>query len=144
MTLAKLVAAWNDFFFKPVSPLPYAVFRILYGFLMLQLLFIQLLPDFEFWYGEQAIISVNAVTKYFWHHPIFDFMALTGNDPTGLHIFFAVTAISLRRQKCQGKNCVQNNEEGDNDLEKTFFRKLAPRCSLAHSLGNSFNTAKYI
>ena len=33
MTVRALIRGWNDFFFKPQSPTPVALFRILYGLL---------------------------------------------------------------------------------------------------------------
>jgi hypothetical protein len=48
---------WNDFFFEEQSPVPLALFRIVYGLLvMMTLLF--LYPDWLAWYGRHAWISL--------------------------------------------------------------------------------------
>ena len=52
--------AWNSFFFTPQSPLPLAVFRILYGVVVIATLLL-LRPDWLAWYGPHAWVSMTAV-----------------------------------------------------------------------------------
>ncbi len=94
MKLAQITDAWNEFFFKPQSPLPIAVFRILYGLLVLQCLIIQLLPDFEFWYGEKGIVLGTTSVTHFWRQPTFDLFSITGGSPLGLQIFLGCTILA--------------------------------------------------
>jgi len=61
--LAKFQAAWNKFWFAPVSPAPVCLFRILLGILALVdgLLWC---PDFLTWYGNDAVLSYESL-RYF-------------------------------------------------------------------------------
>lgn len=94
MKLNAITSAWNRFFFEPVSPLPFAVFRILYGALVLVLLCLQLFPDREFWYGANGIGNPELAVKYFWRQPIFDLLNLTGVGADGLLLFFSVAILA--------------------------------------------------
>jgi hypothetical protein len=58
--LRSLVDAWNSFFFAPQSPLPIALFRILYGLLVIATLLL-LRPDWLTWYGPHAWVSVSTM-----------------------------------------------------------------------------------
>jgi hypothetical protein len=58
--LKSLVDAWNSFFFAPQSPLPLAVFRILYGLLVIGTLLL-LRPDWLTWYGPHSWISLSTM-----------------------------------------------------------------------------------
>jgi len=55
--LSSLVNAWNTFFFEPQSPIPIAVFRILYGGLIMADL-VLLHPDWLSWYGAHAWVTL--------------------------------------------------------------------------------------
>ena len=57
MRLKSVLNAWNSFFFAPQSPLPIALFRILYGLLVIATLLL-LRPDWLTWYGPHAWLSV--------------------------------------------------------------------------------------
>jgi Vitamin K-dependent gamma-carboxylase len=54
---SSVAAAWNAFFFGPQSPIPIAVFRILYSFLVIATLLL-LRPDWLTWYGQHAWVSL--------------------------------------------------------------------------------------
>ncbi|HXW18016.1 MAG TPA: HTTM domain-containing protein [Candidatus Acidoferrales bacterium] len=60
MKLKSLVEAWNTFFFAEQSPTPIALFRILYGLMVLATL-ILLRPDWFAWYGAHAWMSVSTM-----------------------------------------------------------------------------------
>ena len=60
MRLKSLVDAWNSFFFAPQSPLPIALFRILYGLLVITTLLL-LRPDWLTWYGPHAWVSLSTM-----------------------------------------------------------------------------------
>lgn len=62
MSLRRLFQAWNEFFFKPQSPLPVCLFRIFYGLVVLADL-IMLRPEWVMWYGPHAFTSLNTVHK---------------------------------------------------------------------------------
>ena len=57
MRLNSLLNAWNAFFFEPQSPVPIAVFRILYGSLVIANL-ILLRPDWLAWFGTHGWVSL--------------------------------------------------------------------------------------
>lgn len=57
MSVRTLAAAWNRFFFAPQSPLPIALFRILYGCLVIANL-ILLYPDWLTWFGTRGWVSM--------------------------------------------------------------------------------------
>lgn len=62
MTLKSITAAWNQFFFAEQSPIPIALFRILYGLLVLATL-ILLRPDWLAWYGTHAWVSLQTAQQ---------------------------------------------------------------------------------
>lgn len=94
MRMAQIARAWDEFFFKPSSTLPFCVFRILYGLLMLQLFLLQLAPDWQFWYGPQSPINPDAAARWFWYQPVFDLFTLFGNTVQGSEVVFALCVIS--------------------------------------------------
>jgi hypothetical protein len=57
LSLKAAAQAWNNFFFTPQSPLPIALFRIIYGSLVLITLLL-LRPDWLNWYGAHAWVSL--------------------------------------------------------------------------------------
>jgi Vitamin K-dependent gamma-carboxylase len=62
MSLRSVVAAWNEFFFAPQSPIPISLFRIFYGSLVIANL-ILLRPDWLAWYGAHAWVSLPTMLK---------------------------------------------------------------------------------
>jgi Vitamin K-dependent gamma-carboxylase len=72
MSLKALLKIWNDFFFKPVSPLPVALFRIAYGTLVLIMLITESMPDWDFWYGPNSPVQVDVLRDFFFRCPVFD------------------------------------------------------------------------
>ncbi len=62
MNLSTAIKAWNTFFFEPQSPLPVALFRIVYGWLVIATL-ILLHPDWLSWYGSHACVSLSTMQQ---------------------------------------------------------------------------------
>ncbi len=62
MSLRALLEAWNEFFFTPQSPLPIALFRILYG-LAVTMTLLLLRPDWLNWYGAHAWVTLPTMSK---------------------------------------------------------------------------------
>jgi len=62
MTLRELRKLWDQFFFAPQSPLPIALFRILYGICVSATL-ILLHSDWLNWYGVRSWVSLSAVRQ---------------------------------------------------------------------------------
>ncbi len=64
MTLRAIVSVWDDFWFKPRSPVPIALYRIVFGFLML-VYGILLIHDFDFWFGQHGTLSLKASLRIY-------------------------------------------------------------------------------
>lgn len=62
MRLRSFAELWNEFFFREQSPVPIALFRILYGMLVIITLAL-LWPDWLNWYGTDAWVSLPTVLK---------------------------------------------------------------------------------
>jgi hypothetical protein len=62
MSLRSFARSWNQFFFKEQSPLPIALFRIIYSILVIITL-ILLRPDWSNWYGAHAWLSLPTALK---------------------------------------------------------------------------------
>ncbi|MCU1298712.1 MAG: hypothetical protein JWO91_2990 [Acidobacteriaceae bacterium] len=60
MSLRSLFESWNAFFFTPQSPLPVALFRTIYGALVIATL-VLLRPDWLAWYGVHAWMSLSTM-----------------------------------------------------------------------------------
>jgi len=58
--LKSLVQAWNSFFFAEESPTPIALFRIIYGVLVISTL-VLLYPDWLNWFGTHAWTSLSTM-----------------------------------------------------------------------------------
>jgi len=62
MILRSALRAWTEFFFTEQSPLPIAVFRILYGIAVIATLLL-LRPDWLAWYGVDGWVSFATALK---------------------------------------------------------------------------------
>jgi hypothetical protein len=62
MSIRTVIDAWNEFFFAPISPVPVALFRILYGTAVIATLLL-LRPEWLAWYGTHAWVSLSTVLK---------------------------------------------------------------------------------
>jgi hypothetical protein len=62
MILRSFSELWNRFFFQEQSPLPIALFRIVYGSLVIATLAL-LRPDWLNWYGVNGWVSLSTVQK---------------------------------------------------------------------------------
>jgi hypothetical protein len=60
MSIGWLRPKWNAFFFEEQSPVPLALFRIVYGLLVMTTLLL-LYPDWLAWYGRHAWISLDTM-----------------------------------------------------------------------------------
>lgn len=96
ITLQQFFKAWNDFWFKPESPIPVAVFRILFGLIVLQLSW-YLHGDFQWYFGPKAIISQAA--NIAWNGGarlnVFDWLPATAASSEFLFAVFVVAAFCL-------------------------------------------------
>jgi hypothetical protein len=62
MTLKSIGRAWNDFFFAPQSPVPIAIFRILFSLMVLADAAL-LRPEWLTWFGPRGIVSLEAMQQ---------------------------------------------------------------------------------
>lgn len=62
MSWSRLISFWDEFWFSEISPRSLAVFRILFGLILLQMALF-LLPDLFTWYGPKGIISSNSIAE---------------------------------------------------------------------------------
>jgi hypothetical protein len=62
MSLRTALKAWNEFFFAPQSPLPIALFRVLYG-INVRATLILLHVDWLNWYGVHAWVTLSSMTE---------------------------------------------------------------------------------
>jgi hypothetical protein len=62
MTLARIREAWERFFFAPQSPVPMAVFRILYGACVTATL-VLLHSEWLDWYGVHSWVTLSTMTR---------------------------------------------------------------------------------
>lgn len=62
MTLKSLARAWNEFFFAPQSPVPIALFRILYSLIVL-LDIVLLKPDWLNWFGPRGLVTLQTMQQ---------------------------------------------------------------------------------
>jgi hypothetical protein len=61
---------WNRFWFRPVSPAPLGLVRLVTGFLALWW-YLSFYPDLEFWYGPQGIIDSQTLDQWRGPNPVF-------------------------------------------------------------------------
>src|SRR5215469_18363611 len=62
MSLQSFAEIWNEFFFAKQSPIPIALFRMVYGTLVIVTLGL-LRPDWFNWYGTHAWLSLPTALK---------------------------------------------------------------------------------
>jgi HTTM domain len=62
MKLRSFAEFWNEFFFREQSPVPIALFRIVYGMLVIGTLWL-LRPDWFNWYGTHAWLSLPTALR---------------------------------------------------------------------------------
>lgn len=73
MNLVNPAKIWQNFWFTKQPVTPIALFRILFGLSVLQVALTQLLPNFQYFYGINAIIDTPSVSTLWWQRdPIFD------------------------------------------------------------------------
>ncbi len=90
--LGPLSNAWERFWFAPVSVSPLAVFRILFGMLLIQYALL-LMPDLYVWLGKDGIVPSTVVNG--WQHNIrLNILNLFPDSDLWLNIVFALFIIS--------------------------------------------------
>jgi uncharacterized membrane protein YphA (DoxX/SURF4 family) len=88
VTFRRLWRAWDRFLFKPTSPLPIALYRILFA----ALVFVNglfLLPDVATFFGERGVLPMDYALQYT-GTPRLNVLAWLPNNDGWLYAFFAV------------------------------------------------------
>jgi hypothetical protein len=86
MTLRGLFRSWNEFFFKPQSPAPVCLFRILYGVILIaNLLMLRL--EWLMWYGPHAFTSL-ITTHFMFRGPTMSLFEILPQTDLAINIFF--------------------------------------------------------
>src|SRR6476469_6664237 len=92
MTFRRVLQAWDRFLFRPISPVPIAVYRILFGTLiLLDLLF--LLPDLNRFFGDQGVLPMAYAVRYFGAREL-NVLAWLPNRTAWLYALFAVSLLA--------------------------------------------------
>jgi hypothetical protein len=87
--LSKAWNSWRVFWFEPQPVEPLALYRILFGLLVLQMAVLHVGADFLTWYGSHAVISTEAIAHSFWQgQPRFDILLLFSGNDLYLTIYF--------------------------------------------------------
>ena len=96
MTVRALIRGWNDFFFKPQSPTPVALFRILYGLLTIINL-LMLRPEWLKWFGPRGFMTMETMHRMgSGPHPnLFELLPQTDAAVLAFFWFFLIVSIFL-------------------------------------------------
>ncbi len=109
MSFSAFWKAWKSFWFQPMTPEPVALFRILIGLLVLQILTVSIGSEFLNWYGSHAVVQNETVRRFFWNsEPRFDLLLAFASD-SGLLVYFysvIVAAIFMTIGFCTRLSCV--------------------------------------
>lgn len=88
MTLRGFFRSWNEFFFKPQSPLPVCLFRIFYGLIVVADL-VLLRPEWLMWYGPHSIASL-ATIRSLYRGPNMGLFQILPQTDFAINVFFWV------------------------------------------------------
>jgi len=94
MSLRSLVKFWNEFFFAEQSPVPIALFRILYGILVIATL-VLLHSDWLDWYGVDGWLSLPTASRLEPGHRLNLFTVIPQSNAWVEAVFWAVLASSV-------------------------------------------------
>src|SRR5207248_59911 len=92
-----LTSLWMQFWFTPKSPTPFSLFRILFGFIVIECLCVHYAADFYLLFGDRAMLPIEAIANVNWRQePILDLMLLLPpGDPWKLAAFVALCGFSF-------------------------------------------------
>lgn len=99
MTSGELLRAIDRFMFAPYSPYPVALFRILIGLLMLDSVVLHSVDDFYLFYGPNAILPIESVSRNWWRFdPVIDLMILLPphvSFTVGFFVLFCILSLCV-------------------------------------------------
>lgn len=68
---------WNNFWFAPCSPVPMALFRIIFGIVLTEDMLVHMYPDFALFYSANSLIPIKDMISLYWRQdPYFDALLL--------------------------------------------------------------------
>jgi len=94
VTLESVARAWNEFFFTPQRPTPIALFRIIYGILVICDA-ILLRPDWLAWFGPRGLLSIDTMHALAPGWRVNLFAVLPPTDGTAIAIFWIVLVAAV-------------------------------------------------
>lgn len=91
------IKRWDSFWFTPTSPVPIAVFRIIFGIILLEDQLVHLLPDFNMYYSTHNLIPIKEMIACYWtNDPNFDvLLCLPQDDRWLLGAFYIMVAATF-------------------------------------------------
>lgn len=93
MSLVALIKGLDKFLFYPQSPTPIALFRIILGLILLQDIFLHLLPDFKLYFADHALVPIESIMANSWGRDnYFDLLLLL---PPGEHWKMALLVVLI-------------------------------------------------
>jgi len=94
VTSRDLQKAIDQFLFRPYSPYPLSLFRILLGLLILDTLLLHLLDDFFLYYGPHPILPPESLAKHWWRFDaVLDILVLLPQTAGSAIAFFALFGV---------------------------------------------------
>jgi hypothetical protein len=88
MTFRRVLRAWDRFLFAPISPVPVAVYRILFGLLVVANVLL-LWPEIDVFFGDNGILPMADALRLTGRGRI-NVLAWLPNTPFWLHTFFVL------------------------------------------------------
>lgn len=95
MTLTDIWNKWRKFWFEPIKPLSIAIYRVLFGLLILQIALVHIDGNLFDWYGPHAIVTIDTVRSHFWwNEPRFDVLLSFPNTNEAVQLYFYTFVIA--------------------------------------------------
>ncbi len=99
MNIRDVLRYWQDFWFKPQSPLSMALFRIAFGLVFLSHIFTQYGKDFNVLFGEHPSIPYQDYIAYWWHKSflinVFEFVPTETSWHIAIFIVLSITTFMM-------------------------------------------------
>ena len=93
MTIGRVLRAWDQFLFRPISPVPIALYRIMFGALVLiKLAF--LFPDRHVFFGDEGVFPLADSLRYSPLTARFTVLAWLPRRPWTVEAVFAVALVA--------------------------------------------------
>lgn len=94
-----LISAWDRFWFTPMLPASIAVYRILFGLIVIQCAFFHLLPDLYTWYGRTGLFPASHITSLWWQNKailsVLNWFPESDQWLTAVFTLFCISAVTL-------------------------------------------------